>query len=140
MSFNAVLAPLFVQVALTFVLLVWMGLLRVRAVQRGAVQVRDIALGQPAWPENVTKAVNAYHNQLQLPLLFYLLVVLVLVVAPATPGIVFLSWLFVITRLLHALVHITTNNVSRRFFAFTAGLVVLVLMWLIFLVDIVFGL
>ena len=140
MNFNTILAPLFVQVALTFVLIFWTGILRVQAIRSGAVRPHDIALGQPGWPEQATKVANAYHNQLQTPLLFYLLVVLVLLVAPGTPAMVFLSWLFVATRLVHALIHVTTNNVPRRFFVFVTGGAILAVMWLIFLAEIVFGL
>lgn len=132
MSFNALLLPLFVEVALTLGLIFWGGTLRVRAIRSGVTKVHDIALGQPAWPEQVTKVINAYHNQLQLPVLYYLLVALVLLVAPATPGMVVLSWLFVLSRLFHALIHVTTNNVPRRFFVFLAGAAILALMWLIF--------
>ena len=139
MSFNALLIPLFVEVALTFGLGFWAGVLRVQLVRSGTVQARDIALGQPGWPEQATKVINAYHNQLELPFLYYLLIVLVLVVSPATPGMVLLSWLFVISRLFHALIHVTTNNVSRRFFVFLAGVALLTLMWLIFAATVLFG-
>ena len=111
-----------------------------QAIRSGATQVRDIALGQPGWPEQATKVINAYHNQLQLPVLFYLLVALVLLVAPATPGMVALSWLFVLSRLFHALIHVTTNNVPRRFFVFLAGAAILTVMWLIFAATVLFGL
>ena len=140
MSFNALLLPLFVQVALTLGLVFWTGVLRVQAIRSGATRARDIALGQPGWPEQTTKVTNAYANQLQLPVLYYLLVALVLLVAPATPGMVVLSWLFVLSRLLHALIHVTTNNVPRRFVVFVAGAVILTLMWLIFAATVLFGL
>ena len=93
MNFNALLLPLFVQVALTLGLIFWGGALRVQAIRSGSTKVHDIALGQPGWPEQATKVINAYHNQLQLPVLYYLLIALVLLVAPATPGMVVLSWL-----------------------------------------------
>ena len=38
MSIEAILMPMFAQVALTFVLLFWMSVLRLRAVRSGAVQ------------------------------------------------------------------------------------------------------
>ena len=139
MSFNTLLLPLFVQVALTLGLIFWGGMLRVQAIRGGAVQSRDIALGQPGWPEQPTKVINAYHNQLQLPVLYYLLIALVMLVAPATPGMVVLSWLFVLSRLFHALIHVTTNNVPRRFFVFLTGAAILTLMWLIFAATVLFG-
>jgi hypothetical protein len=140
MSFNALLVPLFVQIALTLGLIFWGGILRVQSIRAGSVHLRDIALRQPGWPEQTTKVMNAYENQLQLPLLYYVLIVLVLVVAPATPFMVVFSWLFVLTRLAHALIHVTTNNVPRRFFVFLAGVVILTLMWLIFAAGVLFGL
>jgi hypothetical protein len=140
MTFNALLLPLFVQVALTLGLIFWTGTLRVQAIRSGATKPRDIALGQPGWPEQATKVANAYANQLQLPVLYYLLIALVLLVAPAAPGMVVLSWLFVLSRLFHALIHVTTNNVPRRFFVFLAGAAVLTLMWLIFAATVFVGL
>ncbi len=140
MSFNALLLPLFVQVALTLGLIFWGGTLRVQAIRSGVTKVHDIALGQPAWPEQATKVINAYQNQLQLPVLYYVLVALVLLVAPGAPGMVLLSWLFVLSRLFHALIHVTTNNVPRRFFVFLVGSGVLALMWLIFAATVVLGL
>jgi len=140
MNFNALLLPLFVQVVLTLGLIFWGGALRVQAIRSGSTNVHDIALGQPGWPEQATKVINAYHNQLQLPVLYYLLIALVLLVAPATPGMVVLSWLFVLSRLFHALIHVTTNNVPRRFFVFLAGVAFLALMWLIFAATVLLGL
>ena len=140
MNFNALLLPLVVQVALTLGLIVWASALRWQAIRSGTTQVREIALGQPGWPENVTKVSKAYESQLELPVLYYLLVALVLLVAPATPGMVALSWLFVLSRLFHALIHVTTNNIPRRFLVFLAGVAILTLMWLIFAATVVLGL
>ena len=140
MSPNALLLPLFVQVVLTLGLIFWTGWLRVQAIRAGTAKVHDIALGQPGWPEQATKVANAYHNQLQLPVLYYVLIALVLLVNPAAPGMVVLSWLFVISRLFHALIHVTTNNVPRRFFVFVTGVVILAVMWLIFIATVLLGL
>ncbi len=45
---------------------------------------------------------------------------------------VVLSWIFVLSRLVHAFIHTTSNRVSRRFFAFTVGTLTLLIMWVIF--------
>lgn len=132
MSVQSVLLPVFAQVGLTFFLLFWMGRLRVRSLQTGEVRFNEIALGQPGWPSRATQIGNAFHNQLQLPILFYVLVPLALLTKQADLLFVALSWLFVALRIAHAAIHVTTNNVPRRFYAFLAGAVVLVLMWAIF--------
>jgi len=132
MTIPAVLLPVFVQVGLTFFLLFWMGAVRLRALKGREVRLGDIALRQPAWPERPTQISNAYDNQFQLPVLFYSLVPLALITRKADLLFVVLSWIFVATRLAHAAIHTTSNNVQQRFMAFLAGAVVLLIMWIVF--------
>jgi hypothetical protein len=139
MSIQSILLPLFVQVVLTFVLGFWTGRARLAAVRRGEVHPRNIALREPNWPKHETQIANAYHNQLELPVLFYLLTVLAIVTRHADLLFVVLAWIFVLLRLVHAYIHITSNHVGRRFQAFAAGTIVLAVMWLIFIVRILLG-
>jgi hypothetical protein len=140
MSLQAVLAPLFVQVALTFCLMFWMGGVRTTSIRRGEVKMRDIALGQPAWTEQAAKLGNAFRNQFEMPVLFYVLVVLAIIARKADFLFVVMSWLFVVLRILHAFVHTGTNNVPRRFYAYLAAALVLLAMWIIFAVRVLLGL
>jgi hypothetical protein len=140
MSIQAVLLPLFVQVALTFVLLFRMGMARVGVIKSGKVKIRDIALGQQAWPERETQLTNCFHNQFQLPVLFYVLVALALFTRKADLLFVLLAWLFVLLRVAHAWVHVTSNHVPMRFRWYLAGAVVLLAMWVVFAVQILLGL
>ena len=134
MSVQAVLLPVFVLVVLTFTLMFSMGYLRVRSLKRGELKIKDIALRQPNWPVRPTQVANAYHNQLELPVLFYLLTVLALVTRLADLLFVVMAWLFVVSRLAHAYVSVTSNNVPRRFRTFVVGVLVLLAMWVIFIV------
>ena len=140
MSVAAILLPVFVQVALTFVLLMRLGSGRLRTLKAGKTRVRDIALGESNWPADVTQIGNCFNNQFQLPLLFYVLTALALVLRKADLLFVIMAWIFVVTRIVHAGIHVTSNNVNQRFAAYTAGMVVLMLMWAIFAVRILFGL
>ena len=139
MSLQSVLLPVFVQVALTFALLFWLGFARTAAVRRGEVRVRDIVLGQNAWPKHETQIGNAYHSQLQLPLLFYLLVVLALIARKADLVFVLLSWVFVLMRIVHTAIHVTTNRLPGRFYVFLAGAIVLLIMWIVFAIRLLLG-
>ena len=139
MTVPAVLLPVFVQVGLTFFLLFWMGAVRLRALKGREVRVGDIALRQPAWPERPTQISNAYDSQFQLPVLFYALVPLALVTRKADLLFVVLSWIFVATRLAHAAIHTTSNNVQQRFMAFLAGAIALLIMWIVFAAHILLG-
>jgi hypothetical protein len=140
MSVQAVLLPLFVQVALTFVLLIWTASLRRRALLAGEVRPRDIALREPNWPPRVTQVANAFHNQLELPVLFYVLTILAWITRQADLLFVVMAWLFVALRFVHAYIHVTDNYLRRRGLAFIVGALVLALMWAIFIVRILLGL
>ena len=140
MSAAAILLPLFVQVALTFVLLFALGPRRFAALSRGDTKVGDIALGESNWPPPVMQVGNCFNNQFQLPVLFYVLVVLALFLHKADLLFVILSWVFVISRIVHAAIHTTSNDVGRRFAAYTVGAGALLIMWAVFAVRILFGL
>ncbi len=123
------LAPVFVQVGLTFVLLFMLGPSRAAAVRRGEVRVEDIALGQPAWPAGIIQIANCFRNQLELPVLFYLLIMLAIVTAKADVVVFWLSVGFAASRIVHAYVHVTSNHVPSRFHAYLVGLLLLIAMW-----------
>lgn len=132
MSISAVILPVLVQVGLTLILLFWMGRTRVGHLRKGEVMVRDIALGERNWPKRVLQLQNAYHNQFELPVLFYALVALALITRKADMLFVVMSWMFVVSRLVHAAIHTTSNKISLRFMAFVAGVLILAAMWIIF--------
>jgi len=118
------------QVLLTLVLLVWMGFERVPRVARGEIAVKDIAVDRNAYPLRARLLSNSFDNQFQLPVLFYVAVLLTLWSGGAGWIEVMLAWLFVALRYVHAAIHVTTNRVYRRFAVYSAGLVVLALLWL----------
>ncbi len=128
----AILAAVFVQIALTFGLLLWMGRARIAALREKRLNIRDVALGEPNWPPEIARIQNAYENQFELPVLFYALVALVLVTGHVTAILIGLAWLFVLSRIVHAAIHATTNNVPQRFAAYCVGLADLMLMWVLF--------
>ena len=82
---------------------------------------------------------NAYQNQLEVPVLFYVLVVLAILTRKADLLLVAMSWIFVASRLAHALIHTTSNRLQHRFLAFLVGVGTLALMWIIFAVRVLFG-
>jgi len=136
MSNQAVLLPLLVQVALTFAIGFRMAAGRVAAVRARKVHPRQIALREPNWPPQLMQLQNAFLNQFEMPVLFYLLTVLALITRTGDLWFVVPAWIFVALRLAHAFVHVTSNRVPRRGLLFIAGAVVLCAMWIIFAVRI----
>ena len=136
MTVQMILLPVFVQVALTFALLFWMASARRASLVRGEAKIRDTALRQPAWPAKPTQISNCYDSQFQIPLLFYVLVVLAWITKQADLLFVVMAWIFVLSRLAHAYIHTSSNHVPTRFRAFAFGMLVLLLMWIIFAIHI----
>ena len=136
MSVPTVLLPVFVLIGLTFAMLLWIAGARRNALVGGQTKIRDIALGQSNWPVRATQIGNCFKNQFELPVLFYILIALALPLRHADYVIVLLSWLFVVTRLVHAGVFVSSNDLNRRSLAWFAGVVVLLIMWVYFALKI----
>jgi hypothetical protein len=140
MAIQFVLLPLFVEVLLTFGVMFGMMYYRTSSLQRGETRLKDIALREPNWPVRATQFAYAFSNQFELPVLFYVLTILSIITHHADMVFVVLAWIFVIFRVLQALVHVTNNNVRMRGAFYGIGALVLVAMWVIFMVRILIGL
>jgi hypothetical protein len=132
MSVQMVLLPVFVLVGLTFFLLLWMATARGQAVKARETSLRDVALGEPNWPTKATQIGNCFSNQFEIPVLFYALIALALPLRHADLFIVLMSWVFVVTRFVHAGIFVTSNDVRKRGLVWFAGVLVLLAMWIYF--------
>ena len=136
MSVQMVLLPVFVQIGLTFALLLWMAGARRQTLVSGETKIKNIALGQPNWPARATQIGNCYRNQFEIPVLFYVLIALALPIRHADFVIVLLSWVFVVTRFVHAGIFVSSNDLGQRSMAWFAGVLVLLAMWVYFALKI----
>ncbi|SFK23807.1 MAPEG family protein [Methylocapsa palsarum] len=132
MSIQSVLLPVFVQVLLTFVIFILMAKERSALMRKGDVRWQEIALRQSKWPEPVQRFGDCLENQFEAPVLFYLLAVLAIITKAADLAFVVMAWAFVLTRIAHATVFVTSNYVPLRGLLFIVGLVDLLLMWALF--------
>jgi hypothetical protein len=121
MSFMEVLLPVFVQVILTLVVAFMLAYKRVSAIRSGEVRGKQIALREP----------------FELPVLFYVLMILLLITRKADYILITLAWIFVAMRIAHAYVHLTSNKIDLRGPLFGIGLFVLTIMWGLFIVDVI---
>jgi hypothetical protein len=140
MSIPTILLPLFVEVALTFGLLLWLAELRRRDFKSGAVNPSRIALREPNWPVRTQQVAYSFSNQFELPVLFYVLTILEIITRHADLIFVVLACVFVLMRFCQAYVHTTSNVVIRRGSFYVIGALVLIAMWIIFAVRILLGL
>lgn len=136
MTVQAVLLPVFVLVFLTFTLMFWSGSRRLTAIRRGDLSLNNFALGPTGVPDDIKRYGNAFDNQFQIPVLFYVLVALALPLRQADLLFVLLSWVFVTLRVLHAVIYVGANNVRHRFYTFAASALLVLAMWVMFALKI----
>lgn len=110
---------------------------RIPLILRGKVRIRDVAVSKDGWPERSRLAANAYENQFEMPVLFFVASLLALQFG-ATLLEATLGWLFVGSRYVHAFIHLTDNHVPRRFFAFITGVATVLVLWLELVVRLAF--
>ena len=125
---SAILKPLFVQVSLTFVLLFWMAKERFQAVKRGDVLILDPGV-RPIFKGRAGIISNAFHNQLEMPILFYVVVLIALRVEAVDGALVSLAWAYVGLRIVHALIHVTYNKILHRFWVYALSSLILIGLW-----------
>ena len=116
MSIQMILLPVFVQVGLTFALLLWI---------RGG-------RGNASGP----RATEGFLEELGVPMLFYVLIAIAQPIRHADLVIVMLSWVFVVCRFANAGMLVTSNGGRAGGAAWLASVLVLLAMWLYFALKI----
>ncbi|MEY4512143.1 MAG: hypothetical protein RLZZ450_4265 [Pseudomonadota bacterium] len=125
--------PVFALVALTFLVLLRIPYVRIRAALARRVVTDDFKLGEsPRVPPDVALPNRNYMNLLELPLLFYVLAIALYVTGHVEPLQLTLAWCYVALRFAHSLVHLTYNGVLHRLACFALSNFVLSAMWLYF--------
>jgi len=122
------LSPLLAHIVLVFVLMFLMGRSRINELKLKKTHMSDIALGQPNWTTKTTQISNSFNNQFQMPVLFYVVILLLLLTKQSDPWQLALAWAFVAFRYLHAIIHITSNRVTHRFYAYLIANALLLIM------------
>lgn len=125
---TAILKPVFVQVALTFFMLFWMAKERLGARARGEVEAAAPGV-RPAWKARAGIVSNAFHNQLEMPMLFYVAVAFAMIANGVDDIMLMLAWAYVVLRLVHAAIHTTYNHIPHRFLVYVVSNLVALAMW-----------
>jgi len=132
---TAILWPVAAQVFLFFGIAIALGLSRTRDVVSGKVKPQDSALDYDVWSDHSRQIANSFRNQLEMPLLFYLVCTLALITRTVDHVFLYLAWAYVGLRIVHAAIHLTFNYVPLRALFLLFSFIVLVAMWLQFLVK-----
>jgi len=131
MYFKPLLLPLLAQVLLTFIVMYIMGRKRVNEIKKMKIhpQRTDVRTHAREVFKESEAAADNYHNQLESPILFYVVILLTLMLMVQDYVIVALAWTFVGLRYIHSFIHITYNHVLHRFSVFVFSSLVLFALW-----------
>lgn len=78
-----------------------------------------------------TRASDNYMNLFELPVLFYVAILTIMLTNNSSHLIVALAWAFVAFRAVHSIIHCTYNKVMHRFVAFMLSFITLTALWLV---------
>ena len=130
MQANAIFLPALAMVVLTFVVWLRMYFSRIGEMKRERIHPQAVATSaQMATRLQDTRAADNFRNLFELPVLFYLALVVAALTAQMDTPVLVLAWLFVALRIVHSAIHCTYNKVMHRFQAYLAGGVVLWVLW-----------
>jgi hypothetical protein len=132
MFYKPILVPLLVQVLLTFAVWIYMYAWRIPEIRRKSIdpqRLKDRAAAHQLLPDSAN-ASNNLKNLFELPVLFYVAVLLSLVLMIQDAVLVRLAWGFVLLRVLHSAIHCTYNNVNHRFVAYALSSLFLLFLWI----------
>ena len=140
MSQTWILYPLFAMALLAFFVALRMLLLRVKYVRSRKLSVGYFRLNEGGEvPNDLARATQHYDNMFEMPVLFYLIVVVLFITSSVDLLLVILAWSYFGFRIAHAYVHMTYNNVIHRKNVFLLGAFVLYSMWFIWFGKMMFS-
>ncbi len=87
-------------------------------------------------PDYVAVSRQTLKNQFELPIFFYFLTATILAFDKVSQLDIIFAWIFVVSRYLHCYIRLNSNYVPNRAKVFTFGMLVLVVWWIVFLVNV----
>jgi hypothetical protein len=133
-----ILYPIFAMFLLVTIVLLRMRSMRFAAVRKGEVSIRYYrAFQEGIEPEPLRVVARHFKNLFEVPVLFYVGVIMAYITHQVNDWLVACAWTYVALRYLHTYVHLTANDVVVRFGVYIASGFVLLLMWSSLLVQLV---
>ena len=127
---NQILYPVFALFALTIFVL-----MRMRSMRFAAVRSREVSVGfyrafqDGVEPEPLRVISRHFVNLFEMPVLFYVGVLMIYVTHNVSGWLVGCAWAYVALRCAHSFVHLTSNDVPVRVGLYFASGAVLLAMW-----------
>ena len=130
MDSRSIFLPALAMAGLTFAVWWRMYFTRIGQMKRDRIHPQKVATSaQASALLTDSRAADNFRNLFELPVLFYLALVVGVQLGLASPLTVGLAWAFVALRVVHSAIHCSYNKVRHRFLAYVSGGLVLVALW-----------
>ncbi|KWS03394.1 hypothetical protein AZ78_0940 [Lysobacter capsici AZ78] len=131
MDSRAIFLPALAMVGLTLVVWLRMYVVRIGQMRRDRIHPQAVATSAQASARlTQSSAADNFRNLFELPVLFYLGLIVAAFANLADALTLGLAWLFVITRIVHSAIQCGYNKVMHRFFAYVSGALALWALWI----------
>ena len=128
---------MFAMVVLTSMVGIVAVVTRIKSVKNGSVKIKYYrTMGGQEVPEQLTKSTRCFNNMFEVPVLFYVVSTLFVILKTNNELALLLAWVFVGFRVAQAIVHLTYNNVLHRMLTFWGAVISVLSMWVILLIQI----
>lgn len=121
MTRDWIFVPVIIQVLMTLLIYVRLIKVKIREMRAGKVDMARRGLHEDAWGDSVLQINNNIRNQFELPVLFYVMCVVLWVLDAVSPLALAAATAFVLSRIVHAVIHLGSNYIPNRRRAFTVG-------------------
>ena len=130
MDAKLIFMPAVAMVALTFVVWWRMYVVRIGQMKRERIHPQAVATSSQSSARLTDScAADNFRNLFELPVLFYVALVVAAITGQVNATTIALAWAFVLLRIVHSAIHCTYNKVMHRFYAYVAGGMALWLLW-----------
>ena len=128
------IVAMFTQVLLTFSIMFIMGKRRFRAAKQKTIEMKDfLTMELEKAGSDVRVADRNFINQFEMPVLFFIACLTALQLNAVGYMFVALAWVYVLLRVLHSYIHLTSNTLKVRYYSFVISSLVMLSMWVVIL-------
>ena len=130
MDNTLILYPLLPVVFLNFFVIFHMRYVIEKAIKKREVRYSWFRVYEGSAPEHLLAARHHYKNFFEIPILFYLLCIIIYVIDDVRELDLWSAWLFVVFKLIHSYIRLTSNYVPNRAYAFYICVLLLLGGWI----------
>tara|TARA_B100001059_G_scaffold236370_1_gene286461 strand:+ start:8469 stop:8816 length:348 start_codon:yes stop_codon:yes gene_type:complete len=111
-----------------------MGKRRFRAAKQKTIEMKDfLTMELEKAGSDVRVADRNFINQFEMPVLFFIACLTALQLNAVGYMFVALAWVYVLLRVVHSYIHLTSNTLKVRYYSFVISSLVMLSMWVVIL-------